>query len=863
MQGTTPRDSVRRALAGVTGATILDHIKTLASDEFEGRAPGTPGEDRAVAYLAEASKKIGLAPGNPDGTYVQKVPLVGYRAEPAASFVAGGKRTEFAFPDEGVAISHRIAPEVKVDDSPVVFVGYGAAAPEYSWDDFKGVDVRGKTVVMLVGDPPVPDPSDPAKLDEKTFKGRAMTYYGRWTYKYEVASERGAAACIIVHETGPAGYPYEVVKRGYGQEYFDVRRADGNAGRVPVEAWMTTERARRLFADCGKDYDALKAAAVRRDFAPVALGATASFDLKLETRDVASRNVVAKIEGSDPKLKGECVVYSAHWDHFGRDPKLAGDQIFNGALDDASGCAEVLEIARAFAALDRKPRRTIVFLFTTAEEQSLLGAKYYAENPLYPLERTLADINLDIMNVWGRARSVVSVSLGNTTLDEVLADVAASQGRRVVPDPEPEKGYFYRADHLELIRRGVPALTFLHPGADYVDKPEGYGERKRAEYVANDYHKPSDQVKPDWDMAGAVEDVALLFETGYRVADGDRWPEWKPGSEFKKVREERLRRAASTHWTQQPSGTTASLRGLAAVDARTAWASGTKGTWARTTDGGATWTAGAVAGAETLDFRDVHAFGANTAVLLSAGDDARIYKTTDGGRTWRLLWQKTGPGVFFDAISFWDEKHGIAVGDPVGGRFAVMTTEDGGATWDDRSAALPPALENEAAFAASGTCLAVEGPGNAWFATGGAAVSRVFRTTDRGRTWSVAETPVGAGAQSAGIFSIAFRDAKHGIAVGGDYTKPDHAAANLAVTDDGGRTWRAVEGARLGGYRSGVAWAGRLLVAVGTSGSDLSRDGGRTWEPIGGADLNAVSFAGKDGWAAGADGQIARFRTDG
>jgi Zn-dependent M28 family amino/carboxypeptidase/photosystem II stability/assembly factor-like uncharacterized protein len=856
-----------KGIDAVTGDSILDHIKTLASDAFEGRAPGTAGEERTVAYLTETFRKLGLAPGNPDGTYVQRVPFVGYTARPTGSFEVKGASSEFAMPAEGLAVSHRVAPEVKVDGSDVVFVGYGAVAPEYDWDDFKGVDVRGKTVVLLVGDPPVPDPKDPSKLDEKTFKGRAMSYYGRWTYKYEIASARGAAACVIVHETEPAGYPYAVLERGYGQEYFDIRTPDGNAGRVAVEAWMTVERARKLFADCGSSYDELKKAAARRDFKPVALGAKASFDVKLKTREVASRNCVARVEGADPKLKNEYVVYSAHWDHFGKGAGKEGDQIFNGAIDDGSGCAEILEIARAFATGDAKPKRSILFLFTTGEEQGLLGAKWYGQHPLYPLDRTLADINLDIMNMWGRTKSVVSISLGATTLDEILADVAAKQGRRVVADPEPEKGYFYRSDHLELMRQGVPALTFLHPGADYVDKPADYGEKKRIEYVTHDYHKPTDEVRADWDMAGAVDDVRMLYEVGRRVADGDRYPEWKPGAEFKAKRDATRRGASSSTpstpgadpWTPQRSGTTASLRGLAAVDARVAWTSGTGGTWARTTDGGETWTAGVVPDATALDFRDVHAFDADNALVLSSGDDARIYRTADGGRSWRLVWRKTGPGVFFDGLAFWDDRHGIAIGDPVDGRFAVMTTDDGGATWTEATG-LPATLPNEAAFAASGTCLAVEGSSNVWFGTGGASVARVFRSTDRGRTWTVAETPVRAGAASAGIFSLVFRDAKHGVAVGGDYKEPDAARAVAATTDDGGRTWRLVEGAGPSGYRSAVAAADKTtLVAVGTSGSDVSRDGGRTWTPLGATGFNAVAFAKGAGWAAGADGRVARL----
>lgn len=321
---------------------------------------------------------------------------------------------------------------------------------------------------------------------------------------------------------------------------------------------------------------------------------------------------------------------------------------------------------------------------------------------------------------------------------------------------------------------------------------------------------------------------------------------------------------AAESWRAQESGTKASFRGLHAVDGRVVWASGTGGAFARTTDGGATWRAGTVKEAESLDFRDVHAFDSERAVLLSAGDDARIYETRDGGATWSLLFRRTGPTVFFDAIAFWDDRHGIAFGDPVDGRFAVIVTEDGGKTWKDVPAdKLPPTLENEAAFAASGTCLVVEGKSNVWFATGGGRVSRVFRSTDRGRTWTVHETPVAAGKPSAGIFSLAFRDSKNGVAVGGDYKEPELAADNVAVTSDGGRTWTKVAGPLPKGYRSGVVHAPHLgklaFVAVGTSGSDVSRDGGKTWSPLGATGFNSVSFAGGAGWAAGPDGRVARF----
>jgi Zn-dependent M28 family amino/carboxypeptidase len=532
-------DAVAAAAAVIDGGSLLANISTLASDEFEGRSPGSPGEERTVAFLIDAFRSAGLAPGNPDGGWVQPVSLVGFRAQPTAALRAGGRSLEMRFPDDFVAVSRRFdLQEARVEGSEVVFVGYGTVAPEYGWDDFKDVDVRGKTVVMLINDPAVPDPADPSRLDPSMFRGDAMTYYGRWTYKYEIASERGAAAAIIVHETGPAGYPYDVVRGSWGQENFDIRTPDQNAGRVPVEGWITEAKARELFAAGGQDFDALKRAATRRDFRPVALGATADFHVRNTTRDVQSRNVIGKLEGSHPDRRHEYVVYTAHWDHLGTD----GTQIWNGAVDNASGTAGIIEIARAFAALPRRPDRTILFLAVTAEERGLLGAKHYGSSPLYPLERTLANINVDGLNQWGRTRDVVLVGYGNSTMDEVVKAQAALQGRVVKPDPEPEKGFFFRSDHFEFAKQGVPAI-FMSPGTEFVGRDPAWGLAKRAEYTANDYHKPSDTVKPDWDLSGAVEDLRLLFGVGLHVATGSRWPEWKEGSEFRARRLEMLRAA--------------------------------------------------------------------------------------------------------------------------------------------------------------------------------------------------------------------------------------------------------------------------------------------------------------------------------
>jgi Zn-dependent M28 family amino/carboxypeptidase len=527
---------LRPALDAITVADLNAHIKTLASDEFEGRSPGTHGEDLTVAYLTDQFKKLGLKPGNPDGTYIQKVPLLGYTSDTKTEITAGGRKLALAPRTEYVAMSRRYTSEIKVPTSDVVFVGYGVVAPEYAWDDYKGVDVKGKTILMLVSDPPVPDPNDPSKLDEKMFKGKAMTYYGRWTYKYEIASEKGAAAALIIHETGPAGYPFEVVGSRHGREDFDIQKPDKNMSRVAVEGWITYDKAAELCKMAGQDLAALKKAAATKEFKPVALNAKASFDIKNTLREVDSRNVIAKLEGSDPQLKNQYVIYTAHWDHLGKDPSLKGDQVFNGANDNASGTAGLLELAQGFVKISPAPKRSILFLSVTAEERGLLGAKYYAENPLYPLKDTVADINMDEINQWGRSKDVRVIGLGLSTLDDVAEELAKAQGRTVVGDAEPEKGRYYRSDHFEFAKQGVPSL-YPKQGIEIVGKPEGYGLQKEKEYTTNDYHKVTDEIKPDWDLAGGVEDLQLYLQIGYRVAETDKLPEWKPGAEFKAKRD--------------------------------------------------------------------------------------------------------------------------------------------------------------------------------------------------------------------------------------------------------------------------------------------------------------------------------------
>ena len=530
---------VAPARASITGDDLKRHIEVLASDAFEGRLPGTPGEDKTVAYLSEQFQKLGLQPGNPDGTWVQGVPLVGIDGTSEARLVAGGKPLALKPRADYVAVTSRFDKSVTVENSPLVFVGYGVVAPEYGWDDYKDLDVHGKTVVVLINDPPVADAK--GGLDGKMFKGAAMTYYGRWTYKFEMASQKGATGAIIVHETGPAGYGWEVVKNSWTGEQFELAAADRNRGNVAVQGWISLDKAHELFAAAGQDLDSLKKAALSRDFKPVPLDAQLGITISNKVREVSSRNVVARLPGSDPAVAAQAVIYTAHWDHLGRDATLEGDQIFNGARDNASGTAALLEIAEAFTKLPSAPRRSVLFVAVTAEEQGLLGSRWYATHPLVPLEQTVAAINMDALNPWGATRDLLVIGMGQTTLEDDLAAVAKAHGRVLVADTEPEKGFYYRSDQFELAKVGVPAL-YADGGNEVIGKPPGFGQKMNDGYTEHDYHAPSDELKPDWDLAGAAEDLKLLFEVGVRVAQADRWPEWKPGSEFKALRDQMLQR---------------------------------------------------------------------------------------------------------------------------------------------------------------------------------------------------------------------------------------------------------------------------------------------------------------------------------
>ena len=533
--------TIKPGLDAITPDGLLAHIKVLSSDQFEGRAPGSHGEELSVEYITQELRKLGMVPGNPASAFTQEVPLAGITSTPQMALTAKeGEPVTLKYPDDYVASSARLQEEIKVENSDVVFVGYGIVAPEYDWDDYKGVDVKGQTILMLINDPPVPDPKDPSKLDDKMFKGRAMTYYGRWTYKYEIAAQKGAAAAIIIHETEPAAYPYSVVRTSWSKENFELDDPGKNMEAVQVRSWVTLDVAKKLLSDAGQNFDALKKSALSKQFKPVPLAAKASFEIKQTVRPIKSHNVIGRLAGSDPKLQNEYLLYTAHWDHLGLHADLKGDQIFNGAVDNSSGVAAVLQLAAAFSKLNPAPKRSVLFMCTTAEEAGLLGAKYYALHPLYPLEKTAADINIDSMNVWGKARDVEDTSFGLTTLDDLLADAAKKQGRIAIPNSRPEKGSFYRADNFEFSKVGVPSL-YIGKGEHLVARATDAPLRSD-EFDLKDYHQVTDEVKPDWDLSGAVEDAQLLLEVGYEVANSPSFPEWKPGAEFKARRDAMLKK---------------------------------------------------------------------------------------------------------------------------------------------------------------------------------------------------------------------------------------------------------------------------------------------------------------------------------
>jgi Zn-dependent M28 family amino/carboxypeptidase len=501
------------------------HIVTLASDEFEGRKPGTAGERKTVDYLVAEFKKLGLKPGN-RGAWTQEVPIVEITAGSDAELSLG--EASLAYGKDMVIWTKRVAAEVSLTESPLVFVGHGVVAPEAGWNDYAGIDMRGKTAVILINDPGF------ATRDEKLFRGRAMTYYGRWTYKFEEAARQGAAAAIIIHDDEPAAYPWDTVQNSWMGPQLDTASPDGNAGRIAIEGWVTRAAGEALLQANGLTYADLVQAASRPGFKPIELRQQAGGRLRNAIRRASSSNVLAMIPGS--KRPDEVVVYMAHWDHLGRSLGRSGDNIFNGALDNASGTAGLLAIAKAFAESPRRPERSVVFLGLTLEESGLLGSAYYAANPVFPLRQTVAALNMDALSWGGPTRDVSVIGFGASELEEYLAAAAKTQDRVLREEPTPEKGFFYRSDHFNFAKVGVPALYFKMGVEDRENGVE-WARAKQAEFTLRDYHKPSDEWRPGTDLRGSLEDLELLYAVGARLAREKRFPQWYPTSEFRAARD--------------------------------------------------------------------------------------------------------------------------------------------------------------------------------------------------------------------------------------------------------------------------------------------------------------------------------------
>ncbi len=517
------------ALTSLSTEELAQDVKILASDEFEGRFPASPGEEKTIAFLRDEFEKAGLEPGNGD-SYFQEVPLVEITSVPVGdlTITGGAEPLTFVFEDDFVGLTLRVQEKVTVEDSGMIFVGYGIVAPEYEWNDYEGIDAEGKTVVMLVNDPGF------ATQDPELFNGRAMTYYGRWTYKYEEAARRGAACAIIIHETEPAAYGWGVVQNGWTGPNFSLITEDGNASRCAVESWITLDTAKAIFASAGKNFDELKKSAEKPGFEPVTLGLKASLTMENRIREAVSRNVIGLLSGSE--RADEYIIYTAHWDHFGKKTELEGDQIFNGALDNATGTAALIELAEAFKQLGSPPKRSILFLAVTAEEQGLLGSDYYATHPIYPLTKTAAVINMDSLNIYGRMKDIRIVGYGQSELDDYVKSYAEEVGRIVLPNPTPEKGSFFRSDHFPFAKQGVPALN-AGSGVQHVEKGEKWGLEQIENYIREKYHKPSDEYDPNWDLSGMLDDLHMYFSVGYRLSMEDTFPKWKEGSEFKLKRD--------------------------------------------------------------------------------------------------------------------------------------------------------------------------------------------------------------------------------------------------------------------------------------------------------------------------------------
>ena len=513
---------VEKAYQSINAEQLAEHIKVLASDEFGGRAPSSKGEELTLAYLTEQFKALGFEPGNGD-SFLQEVPLVSLEADSNMVLSIDGK--DYQYKKDMVMGSSRISAKQSIKDSELVFVGYGVNAPEYNWNDYEGLDVKGKTVVMLVNDPGF------ATKNPDLFTGDAMTYYGRWTYKYEEASRQGAAGAIIIHETAPASYPWSVVENSWSGEQFGFQKENNNMDRVAVEGWVTTDVAKELFTKAGLDFDTMKANAAKGAYHVDMGDLTASVEVNNTIKKSISYNFIATLPGSEKP--NEHIIYSAHWDHLGTDKTRKGDQIYNGAHDNATGTAGLIEVAEAFATLPEHPSRSMTFLAVTAEEQGLLGSKYYAAHPVIPASQTVANINMDSLNLLGKVKDISVVGIGKSEMDSLLETAAKAQGRTVSGDPKPSSGGYYRSDHFAFANMGVPAM-YAGGGSEALDE-ETANYRKRMSLVLRGcYHQPCDRYRDEWDLSGAVQDLQLFYQVGFDISERKEWPTWNATSEFQR-----------------------------------------------------------------------------------------------------------------------------------------------------------------------------------------------------------------------------------------------------------------------------------------------------------------------------------------
>jgi Zn-dependent M28 family amino/carboxypeptidase len=532
-QTTAPDQAhISAAEAAITDHALRGHIRFLADDLLEGRGPGSKGDELAQKYIAAHFQALGLRPAAPGGGWFQKVPLVGVTAHvpPTLKFEKGSSSLELKRHDDYVITSGKPQEKVAVANAEIVFVGYGMQAPEYQWDDFKGQDLKGKVLLMMNN-----DPAD----DPELFGGKRRLYYGRWDYKYDSAARQGAAGAIIIHTTPSAGYPFQVVQTSWSGEEFELAEAEGP--RLEMRGWLTEDASKRLVTLAGKDLDQLRAAAERRDFRPVPLGVNLSIAMNCDIRKKETANVLGLLPGHDPSLKEQAVVFMAHHDHLGlaeqRDAR--GDSIYNGAVDNASGTAALLAIARAVTSLEKPPARSILFAAVGAEEQGLLGSEYFAAHPPIPAGNLAAVINIDGLNIIGPTRDVNVIGLGKSSLDDLVQSVARWQQRVVTPDSFPDRGYYYRSDQFSLAKVGVPGV-YLHSGINVIGKPEGWGKEQLELWTETKYHQPSDEYDENWDLRGAVEDVRLLYHVGLLAAEQRELPRWNPGDEFEAARKAAL-----------------------------------------------------------------------------------------------------------------------------------------------------------------------------------------------------------------------------------------------------------------------------------------------------------------------------------